>query len=350
MATLWLASIATAQQSRPWLFGLVPGEDVMLPQVSTMQGEQVKRGVPTLVFFTLLGTHANSAFEDIRMAKRWQERHPEVQILLVDGRTQSVALAAWIDAQGIDVAVVADEDGLFQEAFGVNLHPILFILDQSGMIRDKVLGRSLTRFIEIDAVLAWAATGAWERVDEQRLRPLRIGERPAHSLAGVELNADAPTVIYQTSPTCPPCQEIQQTGFQEAINTLAQTYPDVRLILLQSDTPLEVMGGIAERYAEIYGREALPASLYLYLERGQEPDVIFEYLPEEGWAPNVHLVNYQEGTASDPVRWWGQTLTPNLMFFEAGGVYQGPAPIWEGPYSLDGLLEAIETFLGKSSY
>jgi len=317
----------------------------MLPVVETVQGGLIKQGMPSLVFFTMLDPAM--AYETVALATAWQKRHPGVQVILVDTRSNPEDVRAWVRREGVTVAVIADEDDAFEEAFDTNRLPILYLLDERGIIQDKIAGNSLERFIELDQVLSWAAAGDWDSVAAQRSEWLTVGEVPRRSLADVPLGQGAPTIVYHTSPFCDLCQRIVEEGLQEQLNAVAGDYPEVNFIILQiADTfDFEAFRGQVETFTALYGRAALPDVLLLAVERGRLPDVPAVPLPLAGWAENIRLINYTSHDANDPQRWWGQPLTPALMLFDSQGAYQGPLPIWEGPYSAQALEQVIRGFL-----
>jgi hypothetical protein len=337
--------------SLPWRLGPGPGTVVVLPEVETVQGDVVATGVPSLVFFTMFDA-SDAAYEWVALAKAWQERHPGVQVLLVDTRTPAEEVRDWVRREGVEVPVIADADDAFEEAFDTNRIPILYLLDEQGVIQDKIMGSSLERFTAFDQVLSWAAEGAWEEVKAQRPDWLEVGQQPRRSLADVPLGGGGPVVVYHTDPVCGPCQGMV-AGLQEALNAFVERYPEVRVFVVEGDAraarDLELkMIEQLEAFVSLYGRDAAPAEMLLALERGRSlyADVPVLELPEEGWAPNVTLVRYVPGDANDPLLAWGQVLTPGLMFFDAEGAYRGPAPLWLGPYSPEGLVSTLQRYVG----
>lgn len=330
-------------QELAWRLGPGPGTTVELPVVATVQGPPTQQGVPTLVVFTLLDG-SEMAYEFAALAAAWQRRHPGVQILLVDTRSDPDTVRTWVRREQLTTPVVADADNAFAEAFDTNRLPIVYLLDGQGVIQDKVVGGDLARFIELDQLLSWAAAGKWEQVAAQRTEWLRVGEVPARRLADVPLGQGRPTVVYRTHPLCPPCQRVAE-GLQAELNRWAASYPDVDVVILEADVDqdraLQATTALLAEYIELYGREAVPGDLLLAVERGRFPDQAAVALPREGWAPNVTLITYMPGDANDTARWWGQVTTPGLMIFDAEGVYQGPDPLWLGPFEAPALMDAI---------
>ncbi|ADI13886.1 Redoxin domain protein [Truepera radiovictrix DSM 17093] len=333
--------------SLPWRLGPGPGTVVTLPEVETVQGDVIATGVPSLVFFTMLSNSVESAFEHAALATVWQERYPGVQVILVDTRSDAEEVRRWVQATGVEVSVVADADDAFEEAFDTNRLPILYLLDESGVIQDKIVGGDLGRLTEFNQVLAWAASRAWEKVVAQRSDWLVVGKAPYRELADVPLGGGHPTVVYHTDPLCSPCQEVAE-GLQRELNALTKRYPEVSIVILEVGAKagdVEALHELLEGYVELYGREAAPAQLLMMVERGRLAGAETVQLPREGWAQNIKLVTYEPGDTNDPGRWWGQTPVPGLMVFDATGVYRGPAPLWLGPFRAEALREAITTLI-----
>jgi thiol-disulfide isomerase/thioredoxin len=335
--------------SLPWRLGPGPGTVVVLPEVETVQGDVVATGVPSLVFFTMFDA-SDAAYEWVALAKAWQERHPGVQVLLVDTRTPAEEVRDWVQREGVEVPVIADADDAFEEAFDTNRIPILYLLDEQGVIQDKIMGSSLERFTAFDQVLSWAAEGAWEEVKAQRSDWLTVGQVPSRELPEVPLGQGGPTVVYHTNPFCPPCEQVAER-LQEELNAFAVSHPEVTIVILEEDAragfDLEALRELLESYVELYGREAAPGQLLLMVERGRIPVSEEEAatLPAEGWAPTIKLVTYMSGDANDPNRWWGQVFTPGLMVFDAGGAYRGPAPLWLAYYEASALVASMRELL-----
>lgn len=332
----------------PWRLGPGPGAEVSVPEVETVQGGMTEANTVSLIFFTVLDG-SEGAYEVVALATAWQERHPGVQVILVDTRSDAEEVRVWVQQEDVQVAVVADANDAFEEAFDTNRLPILYLLDEQGMIQDKVVGNSLERFIELDQVLTWAETGDWERVTAQRSEWLTVGQVPARMLADVPLGQGSPTIVYHTSPFCDLCQTIAEGDLQTELNALAERYPNAAIVILESDAnanrDLEELRSYVKTYIELYGREAAPGPLLLAIERGRLPDARSLPLPQEEWAPNIRFVTYTPRDVNDPQRWWGQPLVPGLMLFDAQGAYQGPTPLWEGPYSASALTDFLAEFL-----
>jgi hypothetical protein len=347
-----------ALEAIPWRLGPGPGTTVELPVVETVQGSVTQRGVPTLVYFTRLDGRSGTSYEAVARAATWQQRHPEVQIVLVHRAAQledpylnAEEARAWLLREGVEVKVVLDAEvgSAFREAFDTNRTPILYLLDEHGTIQDKVVGASLERYLMLDDVLAWAAAGEWEKVAAQRSETLSLGESPARALADVPLGQGRPTVIYHHSSGCPLCQTLVEAGLQAQLNAVAEAHPEARIVILEPEPPsFEAWAEQVERYVALYGRAALPDPVLLALERGRFPDEAYAAstsLLGKPWAPNVTAIAYYDGDENDPQRWWGQPLTPGLMLFDNEGAYQGPAPVWEGPYTVNALVDLITVFL-----
>jgi hypothetical protein len=360
LAAMVLVPWAWAQgpAALPWRLGPGPATTVELPVVETVRGSVTQRGVPTLVYFTRLDGRSGTSYEAVARATTWQQRHPDVQIVLVhlaaqleDPYANAEEARAWLLREGVEVKVVLDAEvgSVFRETFDTNRVPNLYLLDEHGTIQDKAAGASLERYLMLDKVLAWAAAGEWEQVAAQRSAWLSVGEVPARSLADVPLGQGRPTVVYHHSSGCPLCQTFVEAGLHPRLNAVAGAHPNARIVILEPELPsFEAWVEQVERYAERYGRAALPDPVLLALERGRFPDEAYAAsasLLGQPWASNVTAIAYHDGGENDPRRWWGQPLTPGLMLFDAEGAYQGPAPVWEGPYSVNALIEIMTSFL-----
>ena len=128
-ATITVAFLATKAFSQgladQYKLGVNPGDVVAVPQVGTVQGLLIRHNEPTLVIFTM-AQECELCIALHHVAAAWQERHPNVQVLLVDTRSAEQQVVEWVQNNNITVPVISDVNNDFGTKFDVNRVPILF--------------------------------------------------------------------------------------------------------------------------------------------------------------------------------------------------------------------------------
>ena len=164
---------------------------------------------------------------------------------------------------------------------------------------------SLSRYADFDQVLSWAEAKQWDKIKDQRPQTLKVGSE-VQSLGDITFPSDAATVIYQTSPTCDVCQELETEDFQRVFNALASEHPDTQFIILSSDVSDEALEQLREslqQYTDLYGEQSVPPSYQYIATTGLiPPDVQVKQLSVSGWAPNINVVKYHDGSLNESVR------------------------------------------------
>jgi len=338
---------SAARGSGPIKLGLVPGDQVAFPTLRTIQGKELKLNAPTVVLFTWFNT--SRGYHDMVIAEAWQRRYPNLQIVAA-GTQSPEEVSSLVRRHGWQVPVVADPERQLVAAFELTMGGIVYLLDDAGIVRDKLVGRSYQRWLEFDAVLAWAASGEWERVRAQSMSPLLVGERPSFPLEALNnLLGERPLVVYHHLPGCEPCEHLHAEGLQEVLGRFAENHPEVHFIILQDVSSLNDLRPMIEAFVELYGEDSLPPNLLQVAQTDLSEDVgnIGASLYPDDLPPNVRLVNYFDGDTNDPARWWGRPFAPGIMVFDTEGRFVGPEPFWLGPYRLVIFKEDLEELLVK---
>lgn len=343
-----LSGTASSQpeQLRP---GVVPGQAVEVPNVVDVLGRLSTPQQPALVVFTRLVPCLDTCNMLHRVLTVWAEEYPEIGIHVVSLRNTEGELRELAASRYTPYYVFADSAGAWEAQFQTNLNLTMFLVDEQGIVRTRFHGLDPQRVLGFDRIMALAAEGRWEELEELAERPLQVGQRPV-PLHGLAITPGQPTVVYFTDSNCLPCSLIIEQGLQRELNALASRYPSVRFVVLDRQYPKLVWDVFSDFIAR-FGKSALPESLVELLHFvGPESEVELVQLPTEGWQPNVEVVRYFAGDQSDPGLKWGKHGTPDLAFFDEQGRFLGPDPVWmPGTYSPASVTTYIEQLILTNS-
>lgn len=343
-AFVFASLLLGAASSQAYRLGakVAPGTLVDFPLVQTVTGETIKKGVPTVVIFAKVkGCPLCEAVPEI--ATSWIRKYQNLQVFVVETSSPRVTVEAW--AQEHDVPIVFDADSSFKDAFETNL-TLLYLLDESGMVRDKVRPNSRRQWVDFDHQLARADSGDWQAVDDNVVALPVIGG-VARSSPVVPLGTGAPALVIVGDGYCSFCREIVSSGLQKAVKRLLDEQPDMGVYLLEPSLESIAEGfygfapyvdygprAVFAEYAELFGEEAAGADIMNYLSTGEPPKGMFvptTVWPDDGWADGVSIVRYEVGGPDDPVTTWGYGEKDfGVLVFDGEGRYLGPAPFFTG--------------------
>lgn len=326
-------------QAQTLRLGLNPGSRVSISAGQSLQGTQFQSGYPSvIIFYRMIPCDAcNSYFE---VAETWRQRYPNLQTIIVSPRSDINLLNELITANGIVVPIFPDVDETWMKSLDVNIQSVFFLVDDSGVVRAKMIGIDPGRWVGFDTILQWANDGDWERVDEESLRPLIVGREPK-PLSGANLSQDQPTVVYHYDARCYICNRLQEDGLAFELNTLALNNPNVQFIIFEPKYP-QTPRDTYLNFATTFGSGAVPDSVVDW--ESDEPLQLTGFTLVQN-LPNVRVIGYESGSSSDPGMVWGQIGLPGLMLFDRNGNFAGPAPYWNGPFNVGSFRNTVEAFL-----
>jgi hypothetical protein len=334
-----------------FLFGIHPGETVALPELMTVQGERIATDSASVVIFTMVENC--QACERLHLiAESWQQRYPQLQILLVDTRNGSEVILDWQQSVQTTVPLIDDAEDVFLELFATNRVPVMYLLDEAGKVQDKQLGGNLAGLLRFDDSLYAANEGDWAAVSANALTPLIEGELAA-PLAGINFSGAETTVIVHHNPNVAMSQQLVEDDLLDTLNRLAKQFPEVHFIVLQPESGLDADIALYDAFISRFGEAAMPEETILQLRRLQSNPADakqaaaaaeashYTLAADSGWQDTVAVITYERGSTGDPTIVWGRDFTPGLTILGAAGEYLGPEPFWSGPYT----SAALESFL-----
>lgn len=334
-----------SSQSAEFGPGVVPGEAVAIPSALNVLGRPSAPRQPALVVFTRLVPCSITCEGLHHVLTVWADDYPEIGIYVVSLRNTEDELRALAAGRHTPYLLFADSDGVWEAEFQTNLDLTMFLVDEQGIVRTRFHGLDPQRIISLDRIMALAAAGRWEEVDELAERPLQVGRPPAPP-QGLAITPGQPTIVYFTDSNCIHCSDLIEQGLQDAINALASQYPRVRFVIMDRQYPRRVWDVYGD-YVARFGANGLPEFLRQWLQSiDPESEIHLTELPSEGWQPNVEVIRYVPGDANDPGLKWGKHGTPDLAFFDEQGRFVGPDPFWmPGAFSPFAVATAMEQFI-----
>jgi hypothetical protein len=331
--------IATAQTYRVGA-NVAPGAVVEVPEVATTAGHSVRSGVPTVIVFAQV-RDCDLCTAVGPITRRWTERYPNVQVVVVETRSRQKDVEAWADEYG--VPIVYDAEGQFREAFDTNLTHV-YLLDGTGTVRDKARPQYRQQWLALDAQMARANAGDWEAVDANSVALPALGD-VARSSPSVALGGGTPVAVIVGDGYCYFCRDLVNEHLQKELNELIETRPGLRVYLLEPSkasmadgfygTPTHDYGprSLFEAFIDTFGEDAAGAEIVKYIESGELTYPLPEQVwPDTGWAAGITLIRYTIGGPDDPVIAWGygEKESPGMLVFGADGSYLGPTPFFLG--------------------
>src|SRR5690606_8470747 len=151
--------------------------------------------------------------------------------------------------------VFADSAGAWEAQFQTNLNLTMFLVDEQGIVRTGFHGLDPQRVLGFDRIMALAAEGRWEELEELAERPLQVGQRPV-PLHGLAITPAPPTVVYFTGSICLPCSLMIERGLRRLLNARASRYPSGRFVVLDRQDPKLVWDVFSDFIARV-GNSAL---------------------------------------------------------------------------------------------
>jgi len=122
---------------------LAVGESAPDFELTALTGETVRlsqfRGQPVLLTF---GTSwCPSCRGEAPLVENLHQSHPDLVILLVDGKESREVVREYVDEIGITYPVLLDEDGEINELYQIYAIPTNLFIDADGVIRAKLIER-----------------------------------------------------------------------------------------------------------------------------------------------------------------------------------------------------------------
>lgn len=331
----------TLAQSLPFRIGenIVPGASVVMPEVATVNGISIRNAVPTVVVFTMVeGCGFCAAVPEI--ASAWIQRYPNLQIVLVDTRNSREAVESWSRIHALDI--VSDELDEWEDTFDTNRVPVVYLLDENGVVFDKAVGPDHLRWTTLDDQMERANRNEWEAVKRHAAAPPAVG-KVSVSLPSAEVGAGWPVVILVGDVYCSSCRDLVASDLQTALNDLVASHEGLHAYLYEPD--VESLGAagfygrreVYQEYLARFGEDAADEVIVRYATNGELLDEEMPPLvwPEGGWAEGVNVVRYQVGGPDDPAVVWGYNFKPGLLVFDGEGRYLGPTPFFAASFGYD---------------
>ncbi|MBX3143138.1 MAG: hypothetical protein KF813_05235 [Trueperaceae bacterium] len=318
----------------------------------------VLTAVPTAVFFTTDQTPCYMCQQTAKAIAIMRSRYPNVQFVHVLSPTSTDVdvIREWA-AELPDPVITGLEALAYNDAFRNSMMPIIYLLNSDGEVMEAMVLLETAQLVALDESLDMLNSGRDRELLKGASRPLVLGERPERVPDWLDLDDQRDTFVYTFDNDCTGCRElIDPLYVQAAFNQLADSYPEVRFVLIDllmsrafaPDGPwllhrIEVYNELAARLGssifDPYVRERLFEG-----DPDHPPRSVFPLptLPDTGWHPSITVVRLVRLDEDDPLRLWGVRPLPNLLHFDALGRFQGPWPSWRpGIFRLSILVDEI---------
>lgn len=344
LAILIVVSNNQTGTAQPVVFrmGVEPGTQVNIPQDEPpVFGPELQPGQPTVVLFYRF-TPCDLCEIVHEIAQSWQTRYPNVQVAVVSRSSVPAELREFALSQGTRFTLFADTHDSWMETFDNTIRPVAYLLDRSGVVQAKLIGSDWDRFVAFDALVDHAQQNRWDIVRSLAGRSLELGQAPP-PMAGLSVSSSRPTVVYHHNPLCDICQEMHEQGLVTFLNGIARKYPSANFVVFEPILSERITIRLGP-FVDTFGLQALPE----FLRNDIAADLrtpLPPTLPRGGWEANIEFVRYDAGTPNDPGWQWGQAAYPALMLFSSRGTYEGPAPFWQGPFTVSSLIMTMDAFL-----